>query len=96
MQLLARPKPAILSACAATAERPQSREEEIANSLSHGLGLAAALAASTMLIVTAVQRGRAAFIYPGNFSLPALLVSLVGAIALLAVVGIFRRGTARR
>ena len=32
----------------------------------------------------------------GNFSLPALLVSLVGAIALLAVVGIFRRGTARR
>jgi uncharacterized membrane protein YeaQ/YmgE (transglycosylase-associated protein family) len=32
----------------------------------------------------------------GNFSLPALIVSLVGAIALLAVVSIFRRGTARR
>ena len=32
----------------------------------------------------------------GDFSLPALLVSLVGAIALLAIVSIFRRGTARR
>ena len=32
----------------------------------------------------------------GNFSLPALIVSLLGAIALLAVVSIFRRGTARR
>jgi len=31
----------------------------------------------------------------GNFSLPALIVSLVGAIALLAIVSIFRRGTAR-
>jgi uncharacterized membrane protein YeaQ/YmgE (transglycosylase-associated protein family) len=32
----------------------------------------------------------------GNFSLPALIVSLLGAIALLAVVSVFRRGTARR
>jgi uncharacterized membrane protein YeaQ/YmgE (transglycosylase-associated protein family) len=32
----------------------------------------------------------------GNFSLPALIVSLVGAVALLAVVSLFRRGTARR
>jgi uncharacterized membrane protein YeaQ/YmgE (transglycosylase-associated protein family) len=31
----------------------------------------------------------------GNFSLPALIVSLVGAIALLAIVHVFRRGTAR-
>jgi uncharacterized membrane protein YeaQ/YmgE (transglycosylase-associated protein family) len=31
----------------------------------------------------------------GNFSLPALIVSLVGAIALLAIFSIFRRGTAR-
>jgi uncharacterized membrane protein YeaQ/YmgE (transglycosylase-associated protein family) len=30
-----------------------------------------------------------------NFSLPALLVSLVGAIILLAVVNLFRRGTVR-
>ncbi len=32
----------------------------------------------------------------GNFSLPALIVSLLGAVVLLAVVGLFRRGTARR
>ena len=32
----------------------------------------------------------------GNFSLPALIVSLLGAVALLAIVSIFRRGTARR
>lgn len=31
-----------------------------------------------------------------NFSLPALLVSLLGSIILLAVVRLFRRGTARR
>jgi uncharacterized membrane protein YeaQ/YmgE (transglycosylase-associated protein family) len=32
----------------------------------------------------------------GNFSLPALIVSLLGAMALLAIVSIFRRSTARR
>jgi uncharacterized membrane protein YeaQ/YmgE (transglycosylase-associated protein family) len=31
----------------------------------------------------------------GNFSLPAMLLSLLGAIILLAVVNLFRRGTAR-
>ncbi|MEP7246752.1 MAG: GlsB/YeaQ/YmgE family stress response membrane protein [Gammaproteobacteria bacterium] len=31
----------------------------------------------------------------GNFSLPALLVSLVGAIILLAIVNLIRRGSAR-
>ncbi len=31
----------------------------------------------------------------GNFSIPALLVSLGGAVILLAVVNLFRRGTAR-
>ena len=31
----------------------------------------------------------------GNFSLPALLISLLGAIILLAVVNLFRRGTVR-
>ncbi len=30
-----------------------------------------------------------------NFSLPALLVSLVGAVILLAIVNLFRRGSAR-
>lgn len=32
----------------------------------------------------------------GNFSLPALLVSLLGAVILLAVVKLFRRGGSRR
>lgn len=31
----------------------------------------------------------------GNFSLPALLVSLLGAVILLAVVNLFRRGAVR-
>jgi uncharacterized membrane protein YeaQ/YmgE (transglycosylase-associated protein family) len=31
----------------------------------------------------------------GNFSLPALLVSLLGAVVLLAIVNLFRRGTVR-
>jgi uncharacterized membrane protein YeaQ/YmgE (transglycosylase-associated protein family) len=31
----------------------------------------------------------------GNFSIPALLVSLGGAVILLAVVNLFRRGTSR-
>jgi uncharacterized membrane protein YeaQ/YmgE (transglycosylase-associated protein family) len=32
----------------------------------------------------------------GNFSLPALIVSLLGAVVLLALVSLFRRGTSRR
>jgi len=31
----------------------------------------------------------------GNFSLPALVVSLVGAVALLAIVNVIRRGSVR-
>jgi hemolysin III len=38
-------------------ERPQSLGEEIANSVSHGLGLLAALAAFPVLVTTAHQRG---------------------------------------
>ena len=38
-------------------ERPQSRGEEIANSVSHGLGLLAALAAFPVLAIVAQQRG---------------------------------------
>lgn len=44
---------------AASQERPQSLGEEIANSVTHGLGLLAALAAFPVLIVTAHQRGDA-------------------------------------
>ena len=40
-------------------ERPQSFGEEIANSVSHGLGLLAALAALPVLVIAAYQRGGA-------------------------------------
>jgi len=40
-------------------ERPQSFGEEIANSVSHGVGLLAALAAFPVLVMAAMQRGNA-------------------------------------
>ncbi len=43
-------------------ERPQSPGEEIANSLSHGIGLAAALVGASFLIAAAIQRGSASVI----------------------------------
>lgn len=39
-------------------ERPQSPGEEIANSLSHGLGFVAALASAPILVLTTAQNGR--------------------------------------
>ena len=44
----------------ALGERPQSVGEEIANSVSHGIALLAALVATPVLITTAVRRGDAA------------------------------------
>ena len=41
-------------------ERPQSFGEELANSISHGIGLLAALAAFPVLVTAAFQRGDAA------------------------------------
>ncbi len=41
----------------AVAERPQTLGEEIANSISHGLGLAGALVAFPLLVIAASQRG---------------------------------------
>ena len=43
-------------------KRVQSREEEFANSLSHGLGLVAAVVATPFLIQQAVRHGEPAFI----------------------------------
>lgn len=40
-------------------ERPQTLGEEIANSLSHGLGFVAALASAPILVVTTAQTGKA-------------------------------------
>ncbi|HWR76374.1 MAG TPA: hemolysin III family protein [Thiobacillus sp.] len=46
----------------AATKRVQSREEEIANSISHGLGLIAAAVASPFLILHAVRHGEPGFI----------------------------------
>jgi hemolysin III len=51
-----------MSILLAVPEREQSRGEEIANSISHGVGLVAALAASPFLIAHAVRLGDAGFI----------------------------------
>ena len=42
--------------------REQSRGEEIANSISHGIGLIAALVATPFLVIAAIRRGEAGFI----------------------------------
>lgn len=42
--------------------REQSRGEEVANSISHGIGLIAALAATPFLVMDAIRRGDAGFI----------------------------------
>ena len=43
-------------------DRPQTLGEEIANSISHGLGAAGALAGTPLLIAAAARQGDAAFI----------------------------------
>ena len=43
-------------------DRPQTLGEEIANTISHGLGAAGALAAAPILIIAAARQGDAAFI----------------------------------
>lgn len=45
------------------AEREQSRGEEIANSISHGIGLVAALVATPILIMQAARQGSTGFIF---------------------------------
>ena len=57
--------------------RAQSRGEEIANSLSHGLGLVAAFIGIPVLIVRAARQGDAAFIAAcGLFSMAIVLMYL--------------------
>lgn len=58
-------------------EREQSLGEEIANSISHGIGLIAALVGIPILMVRAAQRGDAAFIVGvGLFSVTVVLLYL--------------------
>lgn len=59
-------------------ERPQSLGEEIANSVSHGLGLSAAVAAFPVLVLAAQQRGDTAGIVGASvFATAAVLLYLV-------------------
>ena len=51
-----------MSISLAVPKREQSRGEEISNSISHGIGLIAALVATPFLIIHAVQRGETGFI----------------------------------
>lgn len=46
----------------ASSKRVQSREEEIANSISHGLGLIAALVATPILVRHAIRHGEPGFV----------------------------------
>lgn len=62
-------------------ERAQSLGEEIANSVSHGVGLLAALAAAPLLIVHAVSRGGAAGVVGAS-----VFVTSVGLLYLASVL----------
>ncbi|MDO9387669.1 MAG: hemolysin III family protein [Thiobacillus sp.] len=68
----------IVSLPPAANRRGQSRGEEIANSLSHGLGLVAALVASPFLIVRAVQHGDAAFIVGTSIFIATMVLLYLG------------------
>ncbi|MDP2266079.1 MAG: hemolysin III family protein [Thiobacillus sp.] len=58
--------------------RPQSRNEEIANSVSHGLGLIAAIVATPFLIVHVAQVGDAASIVGACIFAAAMLLLYLG------------------
>jgi len=63
-----------MSAAFALEERPQSLGEEIANSVSHGVGFVAALAAAPLLVMIALQRGDAAGIVGSSVFVASLLL----------------------
>src|ERR1700752_3665868 len=59
-------------------ERPQSLGEEIANSVSHGLGLSAAVAAFPVLVMAAQARGdTAGIVGASGFATATVLLYLV-------------------
>jgi hemolysin III len=58
-------------------ERIQSRSEEIANSLSHGVGVVLALFAAPLLIIAAVRHGQASYVVGASvYALTMLLLYL--------------------
>jgi hemolysin III len=60
----------------AASHRLQTRGEEIANSVSHGLGFLAAVAAIPVLVLSAVPRGSAAIVGAALFAATATLLYL--------------------
>jgi hemolysin III len=56
--------------------RPQSLGEEIANSISHGLGLLGAVAVTPLLIIAAIPAGVAAIVGASIFSVTMMLLYL--------------------
>jgi len=76
----------------ATTKRVQSREEEIANSISHGLGLIAALVATPFLIQHAVRHGGPGFIIgAGIFAATMVLLYLASTLYHALPVGRAKR-----
>ncbi|MEO7252978.1 MAG: hemolysin III family protein [Casimicrobium sp.] len=63
-----------MSRTAALLERPQTLGEEIANSLSHGAGLAAALIAAPIVVLAAAARGSSASIVAASVFATALIL----------------------
>jgi len=63
-----------MSISLAVPEREQSRGEEIANSISHGIGLVGALAATPFLIIHAVRRGDTGFIVGASLFAPTMVL----------------------
>jgi hemolysin III len=64
----------------APADRPQSRGEEIANSISHGVGFLAALAALPVLVMNARGHGAASVAGAAVFGVTALILYLSSAL----------------
>ena len=58
--------------------RPQSRKEEIANSVSHGLGLVAAIVATPFLIIHVAQVGDAASLVGASIFAATMLMLYLG------------------
>jgi hemolysin III len=63
-----------MSISLAVPKREESRGEEIANSISHGIGLVAALAATPFLIMHAVRRGDTGFIVGASLFAPTMVL----------------------
>jgi len=79
----------------AATKRVQSREEEIANSLSHGFGLIAALVATPFLILQAIRQGDAGFmvgasVFAATMVLLYLASTLYHALPVGRAKGVFR------